>query len=307
MKSYDLLVLVVFIPEGRPQQRILLLGGRLAKLAGNLVRVCASLDGGRRFFRQFGSRENRPPAGGVIATSAAGGPAGGRVAAAVGATAQDGSVATGRARTAEALIRRRAYAASGDGLLLGAHDFVEVFQGLVEYTLSFGYAARRTGTAGAAAGPVALLASGAIGIAALAAVAGFLTTGLTRISALAATVLAAVLALTTGLGAVLSSTFLTLAACALTSRLTGIATLTVTGSVLATGLTRITALTITGSVLTSRLTRISALTVTGSILALGTALLTALLTARLTRSAVTLTTRLGSLRTAGREGRSATG
>ena len=191
MKSYYLLVFIVFVPEGRPQQRILLLGGRLAKLAGNLVHVFASLDGGRRFFRQLGSRQNRPLAGGVIATSAAGGPAGEHVVAAIGATARYGSVSTGRACATKALIRCRAYAASGDGLLFGAHDFVEVFQGFVEYALSFGNAAGRTGAAGAAAGPVALLASGAIGIATESAVAGFLTTGLTRIAALTAALFAA--------------------------------------------------------------------------------------------------------------------
>ena len=294
MKSYDLLVLVVFIPEGRPQQRILLLGGRLAKLASDLVRVFASLDGGRRFLRQFGSRENRPPAGRVAATSTTGRPAGGCVAAAIGATAQDGSVAAGRARTAEALIRRRAYAASGDGLLLGAHDFIEVFQGFVEGALCFRHTASRTTAASAAVGPNALLAAIARGIAAGSAVAGFLATGLTGVTALTVALLAAVVALTTGLAAILSSTFLTLAASALTARLTRIATLTVTRSVLTTGLARITALTVAGSVLTARLTRITALTISGSVLTLGIALSIA----RLTRSAVALTTRLRPLWTA---------
>ena len=178
---------------------------------------------------------------------------------------------------AEALIRRRAYAASGDGLLLGAHDFIEVFQGFVEGALCFRHTARRTTAACAAAGPNALLASIARGIAAESAVAGFLTTGLTGVTALTAALLAAVAALTTCLGAILSSTFLTLAVSSLTARLTRIATLTVTASVLATGLTRITALTVTGSVLTLGI-------------ALGIA--------RLTRGAVTLTTRLRPLRTA---------
>ena len=294
MKSYDLPVLVVFIPEGRPQQRILLLGGRLAKLASDLVHVFASLDGGRRLIRKFGSRQNRPPAGRVTAAPAAGRPAGGHIAAAIGATAQDGPVATGRT-TAEALIRRRAYAASGDGLLLGAHDFIEVFQGFVEDALCFGHTARRTAAACAAAGPSALLASIARGIAAGSAVAGFLATGLTGVTALTAALLAAVAALTARLGAILlSSTFLTLAVSSLTARLTRIATLTVTASVLTTGLTRIAALAVTGSVLTSRLTRIAALTVTGSVLTLGIALGIA----RLTRGAVTLTTRLRPLWTA---------
>ena len=266
MKSYDLLVLVVFIPEGRPQQRILLLGGRLAKLAGDLVRVFASLDGGRRFLRQLGSRENRPPAGRIAATSTTRRPAGGSVAAAIGATAQDGSVSTGRARTAKALIRCRAYATSGDGLLFGTHDFVEVFQGFVEDALRFGHTARCTGAAFAATGPVALLASVARGIAAGSAVAGFLATGLTGVTALAAALLAAVAALTTGLATFLSSTFLTLTA----------------------------SLTLAASVLTARLTRIAALTVTGSVLTLGISLSIA----RLTRSAVTLTARLRPLWTA---------
>ena len=264
MKSYDLLVLVVFIPEGRPQQRILLLGGRLAKLASDLVRVFASLDGGRRFLRQFGSRQDRPLAGRVIAASTAGRPAGGHVAAAIGATAQDGSVATGHAPTPEALIGGRAYTASGDSLLLRAHDFVEVFQGLVEDTFSLGGAAHRAAAAGAIAGPGALLSSGSLAIAFEPA-----ATSLTGIAALAAVAFRAVaaIALTARLDAVLAGTFRSLAANTLD-------TLS----------------------LTAGLTRIAALTVSGSVLTLGIALLTA----RLAASAVTLTARLGALRTAGR-------
>ena len=266
MKSYDLLVLVVFIPEGRPQQRILLLGGRLAKLSGNLVRVFASLDGGRRFLRQFGSRQNRPPVGGIIAASTAGGPAGGRVAAAIGATSRDRAVTAGRARTAKTLIRRRAYTASGDGFLLGAHDFVEVFQGFIEDALSLGYTARCTGAACTATGPVALLASGALGIAAESAVAGLLTTGLTGIAALATALFVS------GPTFASRSTF----AGFLTARLTGVTALTaaffaaVTAlhSVLSSAFLALAASTLTAGVLASGLTGIAALAVTVTILAL---------------------------------------
>ena len=295
MKSYDLLVLVVFIPEGRPQQRILLLGGRLAKLASDLVRVFASLDGGWRFLRQFGSRQNRPLAGGVIAASAAGGPAGEHVAAAIGATAQYGSVSTGRACATKALIRCRAYAASGDGLLFGAHDFVEVFQGFVEDTLRIGYAACCTGTAFAAAGPGALLVSGARGIAPGPTLAGFLTTRLAGVATLTAAFFAAVTALHAVLSrAVLALATSALAARVLTTRLAGVATLTAAFFAAVTALHAVLSsavLALATSALATGLTGITALAVTVSILTLGIALLTA----RLTGSTVTLTTCLLAL------------
>ena len=287
MKSYDLLVLVVFIPEGRPQQRILLLGGRLAKLASDLVRVFASLDRGSRFLRQFGSRQDRAFAGRISAVTAAGRAAGGHITTAIGATAKDGPVSAGRA-PAKALIGGRADAASGHGLLLGAHDFVEVFQGFVEYAFRLGCAARGTAAAGAASRPGTLLPSATLGVAAGSTVAGFSTAGLARIATLTAV------------------TFLALAASALTvlaltAGLTGITALTVSGSFL-TGVFLTLAAALTVLALTASLTGITALAVTGTVLTLGITLLTA----RLTTDAVTLTTRLGALRTAGGEGRSTT-
>ena len=292
MKSYDLLVFVVFIPEGRPQQRILLLGGRLTKLPGNLVRVFASLDGGRRFFRQFGSRQNRPLAGGIVAASTAGGSAGGRVTAGIRATAEDGPVPARRAGTAEALIRCRAYTASGDGLLFGAHDFVEVFKGFVEDTFRLGYAARRTGAAGTAAGPVALLASGAPGIAAKSAIAGFRTAGLAGVAALAAALLAPGATFASFLAAGTFASGATFSGF-LATRLAGVATLTATvfaavttlHAVLASAFLALTARSAVAGLLTTGLTRVTALAVAAPILTLRIALLTA----RLTGRAVTLT------------------
>ena len=127
--SDELLVLVIFVPQCGPQERVVLLRRRFAELACDAILIVAALDGchGRGVGAEIPDRR-----GSVLATAAG---------FARGTFAAHSRVAvSARARRAD--VCRRAAALLRDLALLATHLFVEVAERLIEFFVAALAAAR---------------------------------------------------------------------------------------------------------------------------------------------------------------------